>query len=77
MLIIKNLFFNRKRRKKWTGSISGALSHNSPKYFTSGQELFDETGWWKLTHANKTPKYIFNMCKFNLYKKNFYLIIFL
>ncbi|KAM7354518.1 ada2a-containing complex component 2 isoform 2-T2 [Cochliomyia hominivorax] len=50
-----------KRRKKWTGSISGALSHNSPKYFTSGQELFDETGWWKLTHANKTPKYIFNL----------------
>ncbi|XP_037816829.1 cysteine-rich protein 2-binding protein [Lucilia sericata] len=50
-----------KRRKKWTGSISGALSHNSPKYFTSGQELFDETGWWKLTHANKTPKDIFNL----------------
>ncbi|XP_073825565.1 ada2a-containing complex component 2 isoform X2 [Musca autumnalis] len=50
-----------KRRKKWTGSISGALSHNSPKYFTSGQALFEETGWWKLTLDNKTPKYIFSI----------------
>ncbi|XP_005191966.1 cysteine-rich protein 2-binding protein [Musca domestica] len=50
-----------KRRKKWTGSISGALSHNSPKYFTSGQTLFEETGWWKLTLDNKTPKYIFSI----------------
>ncbi|XP_075152871.1 ada2a-containing complex component 2 [Haematobia irritans] len=50
-----------KRRKKWTGSISGALSHNSPQYFTSGQEIFEETGWWKLTHDNKTPKEIFSI----------------
>ncbi|XP_013114167.2 cysteine-rich protein 2-binding protein [Stomoxys calcitrans] len=58
-----------KRRKKWTGSISGALSHNSPQYFTSGQELFEETGWWKLTHDNKTPKYIFNLYELQCLKR--------
>ncbi|KAI9584007.1 cysteine-rich protein 2-binding protein [Glossina fuscipes] len=45
-----------KKRKNWIGSVSGTLSHNSPRFFTSGQELFKENGWWKLTHANKSPK---------------------
>ncbi|XP_055917414.1 cysteine-rich protein 2-binding protein [Eupeodes corollae] len=47
---------NTKRRKKWIGSVSGALSHNSPEFFQSGQELFQESGWWKLTY-NQTPKF--------------------
>ena len=56
------IFFSR-RRKKWLGSVSGALSHNSPEFFLSGQEVFNETGWWKLTHSNKTPKEIYTLCK--------------
>ncbi|XP_034666089.1 cysteine-rich protein 2-binding protein [Drosophila subobscura] len=47
---------NARRRKKWTGSVSGTLSHNSPKYFMSGMEQFNETGWWKLAQPNQTPR---------------------
>lgn len=47
---------NTKRRKKWIGSVTGTLSHNSPEFFQSGQELFHETGWWKLTY-NQSPKF--------------------
>ncbi|XP_022230626.2 cysteine-rich protein 2-binding protein [Drosophila obscura] len=47
---------NTRRRKKWTGSVSGTLSHNSPKYFMSGMEQFNETGWWKLAKPNQTPR---------------------
>lgn len=49
-----------KRRKNWIGTISGALSHNSPTIFTSGLNLIQEAGWWKLTH-NKTPKQYYEM----------------
>ncbi|XP_037048827.1 cysteine-rich protein 2-binding protein [Bradysia coprophila] len=44
-----------KRKKKWTGTISGALSHNTPILFTSGLETFQDSGWWKLTY-NQSPK---------------------
>ncbi|XP_026844401.1 cysteine-rich protein 2-binding protein [Drosophila persimilis] len=47
---------NARRRKKWTGSVSGTLSHNSPKYFISAMEQFNETGWWKLAKSNQTPR---------------------
>lgn len=61
--VLKFMFFIfRKKRKTWTGTISGTLSHNTPDLFLSGQELFHEAGWWKLSH-NITPKEYFDLCK--------------
>lgn len=34
--------------------------------FTSGYQLFKETGWWKLTH-NYTPKQYMDFCKYDEY----------
>ncbi|XP_068140425.1 LOW QUALITY PROTEIN: cysteine-rich protein 2-binding protein [Drosophila tropicalis] len=45
-----------RRRKQWSGSVSGALSHNSPEYFQSGLDLFQEHGWWKLSKRYQTPR---------------------
>ncbi|KAL7739726.1 hypothetical protein ACLKA6_012705 [Drosophila palustris] len=45
-----------RRRKQWTGSVSGALSHNSPEYFQSGVNECLEHGWWKLARSNLTPR---------------------
>ncbi|XP_016989586.2 cysteine-rich protein 2-binding protein [Drosophila rhopaloa] len=45
-----------RRRKQWTGSVSGALSHNSPEYFQSGLDVFQEHGWWKLAKPFQTPR---------------------
>ncbi|KAH8391933.1 hypothetical protein KR215_009992, partial [Drosophila sulfurigaster] len=45
-----------RRRKQWTGSVSGALSHNSPQYFLSGINVCMEHGWWKLATPNLTPR---------------------
>lgn len=53
-----------KKKKKWTGTISGTLSHNNPVMFTSGFHLFNESGWWKLTH-NYTPKQYMDFCKYS------------
>ncbi|KMY90841.1 cysteine-rich protein 2-binding protein [Drosophila simulans] len=47
---------NVRRRKQWTGSVSGALSHNSPEYFQSGLDVFQENGWWKLAKPFQTPR---------------------
>ncbi|XP_017052930.2 cysteine-rich protein 2-binding protein [Drosophila ficusphila] len=47
---------NVRRRKQWTGSVSGALSHNSPQFFQSGQDVFQENGWWKLAKPYQTPR---------------------
>ncbi|XP_016945249.3 cysteine-rich protein 2-binding protein [Drosophila suzukii] len=47
---------NVRRRKQWTGSVSGALSHNSPEYFQSGLDVFQEHGWWKLAKPFLTPR---------------------
>ncbi|KAH8273653.1 hypothetical protein KR018_007286 [Drosophila ironensis] len=47
---------NVRRRKQWTGSVSGALSHNSPEYFQSGLDVFQENGWWKLAKQFQTPR---------------------
>lgn len=44
-----------KKKKKWIGTISGTLSHNTPVMFLSGFNVFSEQGWWKLTH-NMNPK---------------------
>lgn len=44
-----------KKKKKWIGTISGTLSHNTPVMFMSGFSVFNEQGWWKLTH-NMNPK---------------------
>ena len=51
-----------KRKKKWTGTISGSLSTNAPAMFTSGLELLKDTGWWKLTY-NYNPKQYMDLCK--------------
>ncbi|KAH8249109.1 hypothetical protein KR032_005884 [Drosophila birchii] len=45
-----------RRRKQWYGSVSGALSHNSPEYFQSGLDVFQENGWWKLAKPFQTPR---------------------
>lgn len=52
-----------KKKKKWTGTISGTLSHNSPVMFTAGHNSFKDTGWWKLTH-DYTPKQYMDFCKY-------------
>lgn len=44
-----------KKKKKWIGTISGTLSHNTPVMFVSGFNVFNEQGWWKLAH-NMNPK---------------------
>lgn len=54
------------KKKKWTGTISGTLSHNSPSMFTSGFETFKENGWWKLT-LNYTPKQYLDFCKCTIF----------
>lgn len=51
-----------KRKKKWTGTISGTLSHNTPTLFTSGFTVFNEAGWWKLS-KNMSPKKYMEFCK--------------
>ncbi|EDW11540.2 uncharacterized protein Dmoj_GI17195 [Drosophila mojavensis] len=45
-----------RRRKQWAGSVSGALSHNSPEYFQSGVSVCLEHGWWRLAKPNLTPR---------------------
>ncbi|KAH8419397.1 hypothetical protein KR222_010370 [Zaprionus bogoriensis] len=45
-----------RRRKQWAGSVSGALSNNSPKYFQSGVSVNLEHGWWKLAQSHLTPR---------------------
>ncbi|EFN82271.1 cysteine-rich protein 2-binding protein [Harpegnathos saltator] len=37
-----------KKRKNWTGTISGTLSHYGGIFFKSGTVELDEAGWWKL-----------------------------
>ncbi|KAF5303333.1 hypothetical protein FQA39_LY10072 [Lamprigera yunnana] len=44
-----------KRKKQWTGTVSGTLSHYSPHYFKSGTSIFNEQGWWTLTYPKLTP----------------------
>ncbi|XP_037957326.1 cysteine-rich protein 2-binding protein [Teleopsis dalmanni] len=58
-----------RRRKNWIGSISGTLSHNNPKFFLSGHEVFNEAGWWKLAFSNYTPLQIFTIYKKQLDKR--------
>lgn len=50
-----------KRKKKWTGTISGTLSHNTPTLFTPGINVFKEAGWWKLSR-NLNPKKYMEYC---------------
>lgn len=58
---------NRRRRKQWAGSVSGALSHNSPEYFQSGVSVCLEHGWWRLAKPNLTPRSVRAECKHILY----------
>lgn len=44
---------NVRKKKTLVGTIAGCLSHNSPTIFTSGQEIFKEPGWWKLSQNEK------------------------
>lgn len=45
------------------GTISGVLSTFSPHFFTSGTNIFQEQGWWKLTYPKLTPNVTFQLCK--------------
>ncbi|KAF2884371.1 hypothetical protein ILUMI_21820 [Ignelater luminosus] len=47
-----------KRKKKWTGTVSGTLSHYSPQFFKSGTAIFNEQGWWTLTYPTLSPNII-------------------
>lgn len=47
-----------RRGKKWTGTVSGTLSCNSPAMFQSGLDVIHEAGWWKLTHSYSPKKYM-------------------
>lgn len=62
VLIYRILFF-RRRRKQWAGSVSGALSNNSPRYFQSGVSVCHEHGWWKLAQPSLTPRSVRAECK--------------
>ncbi|XP_031623177.1 cysteine-rich protein 2-binding protein [Contarinia nasturtii] len=53
---------NFKKKKNWIGTITGTLSHHSPVLFTSGLAVFNEGGYWKLSH-NKTPKQYYDFVK--------------
>ncbi|KAL5281880.1 CSRP2BP family protein [Megaselia abdita] len=44
---------NVRKKKTLVGTIAGCLSHNNPTIFTSGQEIFKEAGWWKLSQNEK------------------------
>lgn len=45
----------RRKRKNLLGTIAGVLSHHSPETFTSGTEIVNSIGWWKLSKC-WTPK---------------------
>nr|XP_022913909.1 cysteine-rich protein 2-binding protein [Onthophagus taurus] len=47
-----------KRKKKWMGTVAGALSHNSPLIFSSGTSAVNDQGWWTLTYPQLLPKII-------------------
>ncbi|KOX70978.1 Cysteine-rich protein 2-binding protein [Melipona quadrifasciata] len=44
-----------KRKKNWTGTISGTLSHYSGIFFKSGTTELEESGWWRLIN-NDPPE---------------------
>ncbi|KAJ8674193.1 hypothetical protein QAD02_005455 [Eretmocerus hayati] len=46
-----------KRKKNWTGTISGTLSHCSGSVFKSGTAELGDQGWWKLVN-NGPPEII-------------------
>ncbi|XP_014469775.1 PREDICTED: cysteine-rich protein 2-binding protein isoform X2 [Dinoponera quadriceps] len=41
-----------KKKKNWTGTISGTLSHYGGIFFKSGTIELKESGWWKLMHTD-------------------------
>lgn len=51
---------NAKKKKTLVGTIAGCLSHNNPTIFTSGQDIFKEAGWWKLSQ-NEKPSFFNKM----------------
>lgn len=67
-----------KKKNKWIGTISGTLSHNTPAMFSSGFNVFNEAGWWKLAQNLNLKQYMefcawrlnrfqCNLRRFNLY----------
>ncbi|XP_012273471.1 cysteine-rich protein 2-binding protein [Orussus abietinus] len=60
---------NVKRKKNWTGTISGTLSHYSGVFFKSGIVELEEPGWWKLM-ANDPPEILIaKNCRMMLNRK--------
>lgn len=47
-----------KRRKNWMGTVSGSLSHFSPCLFTSGAQILQASGWWRLTFPTLSPGFL-------------------
>ncbi|XP_018574552.1 cysteine-rich protein 2-binding protein isoform X2 [Anoplophora glabripennis] len=44
-----------KKKKKWTGTIAGTLSHFSSYIFLSGTSTFNEPAWWTLMYPKLSP----------------------
>ncbi|KAG5890847.1 hypothetical protein JTB14_016280 [Gonioctena quinquepunctata] len=44
-----------KKKKKWTGTIAGSLSHFSNYIFLSGTSLFNKPAFWTLMYPKLTP----------------------
>lgn len=52
-----------KKKKKWTGTIAGTLSHFSSYIFLSGTSTFNEPAWWTLMYPKLSPLATSHLCK--------------
>ncbi|KAK9891085.1 hypothetical protein WA026_013408 [Henosepilachna vigintioctopunctata] len=44
-----------KKKKSWTGTVAGTLSHFSTYFFLSGTSVFKEQAWWTLKYPKMSP----------------------
>ncbi|KAL3287694.1 hypothetical protein HHI36_002161 [Cryptolaemus montrouzieri] len=44
-----------KKKKSWTGTVAGTLSHFSVYFFLSGTSVFKEQAWWTLKYPKISP----------------------
>ncbi|KAJ8957659.1 hypothetical protein NQ318_017551 [Aromia moschata] len=50
-----------KKKKKWTGTIAGTLSHFGSYIFLSGISTFNEPAWWTLMYPKLSPFAVSNL----------------
>ncbi|KAJ8952847.1 hypothetical protein NQ314_007453 [Rhamnusium bicolor] len=50
-----------KKKKKWTGTVAGTLSHFGSYIFLSGTSTFNEPAWWTLMYPKLSPSVISNL----------------